>query len=203
MGLWQNMSFKGDPAAVYQELLSQYSEPHRHYHNFRHIAECLGEFDSARHLADDPAAVELAIWFHDAIYAPHASDNEEKSADLARRWIRKAGGSAALCESVAALVLATKTHESSASRDAALVIDVDLSILGQRKERNEEFEAQIRREYDWVPEATFAAERAKILERFLGRERIYTNALFFAKYEDRARENLECSIQRLKGRSTE
>jgi len=103
-----------------------------------------------------------------------------------------------LCESVAALVLATKTHEPSALRDAALVIDVDLSILGQRKERFEEFEAQIRREYDWVLESTFAAKRAEILERFLARKHIFATERFLAKFENQARGNLQESIKRLK-----
>ncbi len=186
---------------AYQELVSRYSEPHRHYHNLRHIAECLGEFDSARHLARDPAALELAIWFHDAIYDTHAPDNEEQSAALARRRIGQAGGSAALGEAVATLVLATKAHEPSTHPDAPLLIDVDLSILGQRKERFQEYESQIRREYDWVPEATFAARRAEILERLLARARIYTTEPFFTKYERWARANLEDSVQRLKASS--
>jgi predicted metal-dependent HD superfamily phosphohydrolase len=183
---------------VYQELVSRYSEPHRHYHNLHHIAECLGEFDSARHLAGDPVALELAIWFHDVVYDPHAPDNEERSAEVAKQHLGQAGGSAALIGSVAAFVLTTKAHESSTHRDASLLIDVDLSILGQQKERFREYEAQIRWEYNWVPESTFAARRAEILERFLARERVYTTEPFFTKYESRARANLQDSIRKLR-----
>ncbi len=195
--VWRQVNATHDPEPVFDRLVSLYSEPHRHYHNLRHIADCLAEFDLARQLANDPIALELAIWFHDAIYDPHASDNEERSADLAKRHIEEAGGSRALIKSVAALVLATRMHQSSTHRDTALMIDVDLSILGQRPERFEEYEAQIRREYDWVPESTFAAKRAEILQRFLARERIFTTEPLFAKFEDQARRNLQRSIQRL------
>lgn len=61
-----------------------YSEPHRHYHNFHHIADSLAEFDRARHLAREPLAVELAIWFHDTVYDTRAGNNEEQSAELGR-----------------------------------------------------------------------------------------------------------------------
>jgi predicted metal-dependent HD superfamily phosphohydrolase len=196
--LWRQATASGDPRPVYEELVSRYSEPQRHYHNLSHIAECLTEFDSAPHLAGSPVAVELAIWFHDAVYDTHASDNEEKSAELAKRRIGEAGGGAELCESVAALILATKAHDPTLHPDAPLLIDVDLSILGQDEGRFQAYEAQIRREYEWVPANTFAAKRAEILERFLARERIYTTEPFFTKYEQRARSNLQQSIRNLK-----
>ncbi len=79
--LWRQVSTAtGDPQSIYRELASLYSQPHRYYHNLHHIAECLAEFDSVRHLASQPVAVELAIWFHDAIYDTRAQDNEERSA---------------------------------------------------------------------------------------------------------------------------
>jgi predicted metal-dependent HD superfamily phosphohydrolase len=195
--LWRQVTATGNPEPIHRELVSLYSQPHRHYHNLHHIAECIAEFDSARHLASRPVAVELAIWFHDAIYDTRALDNEERSAELARQRIAEAGGSADLCKAVAVLVLATKSHDPSPHPDAPLLVDVDLSILGQPMERFQEYEAQIRREYDWVPEETFAAKRAEILERFLARERIYTTDPFFAKYEQRARANLLNSVRRL------
>ena len=196
--LWRQVSAAtGDPQPIYRELASLYSQPHRHYHNLHHIAECLAEFDSARPLANQRVVVELAIWFHDAIYDTRAQDNEERSAELAKLRIADAGGSAELCEAVAALVVATKTHEPSVHPDAPLVVDVDLSILGHPKERFQEYETQIRREYDWVPEATFAAKRAEILERFLARKRLYTTPPFFDKYERQARTNLQDSIRTL------
>ncbi|HWQ91063.1 MAG TPA: N-methyl-D-aspartate receptor NMDAR2C subunit [Clostridia bacterium] len=194
--LWRQVAAAGDPQMVYRELISRYSEPHRHYHNLEHLAECLIEYDSAWLLAENPIAVELAIWFHDSVYDPHARDNEERSAELARLRIEQAGGTK-ISGAVAALVLATKTHDPALHPDAPLLVDVDLSILGKSKERFREYEAQIRREYEWVPESTFAVGRARILEKFLARQRIYATELFFSKYEQRARINLQNSISNL------
>jgi len=149
-----------------------YSEPHRHYHNCQHIADCLHEFDQVRQLATAPLAVELAIWFHDAVCDPHAADNEERSAELAKDWMGKFGATAALTGSVWQLILATKNHDAWLHPDAPLLMDVDLSILGQAAEKFLKYEAQIRMEYEWVPENIFATKRAEILERFLARKRI-------------------------------
>jgi predicted metal-dependent HD superfamily phosphohydrolase len=196
--VWRQVTTAGDPQPVYQDLVSRYSEPQRHYHDLRHIGECLAEFDLARQSAKDPLAVELAIWFHDGIYDPHAADNEERSAELAKQSIIQEGGEAELSRAVAALVLATKAHDPTLHPDAPLLVDVDLSILGQPKKRFQEYEAQIRGEYEWVPVKTFAAKRAEILESFLARERIYTTEYFFSQYEQRARQNLQDSVRALR-----
>jgi predicted metal-dependent HD superfamily phosphohydrolase len=75
---------------------------------------------------------------------------------------------------------------------------VDLSILGREEVRFREFEAQIRQEYAWVPDAVFGSGRAAILQGFLSRERIYVTDWFCTKYEQAARRNLETSIRRLR-----
>jgi predicted metal-dependent HD superfamily phosphohydrolase len=195
--LWRQVAATADAQLIHRELVSLYSQPNRHYHNLRHISECLAEFDTVRHLVHQPVAVQLAIWFHDAVYDTRARDNEEKSAQLAKRHLAEAGGSADLCNSVAALVLATKTHDPSRHPDAPLLVDADLSILGKPEERFQEYEVQIRFEYDWVPDQIFAEKRAEILGRFMARERIYSSDEFFARYERTARTNLQNSIRKL------
>jgi len=106
-----------------------------------------------------------------------------------------------LSQAVVALVMATKTHDPSLHADAPLLVDIDLSILGQPEARFSEYESQIRREYDWVPDRIFAAKRAEILEQFLARERIYSTKQFFDQYEKQARVNLQASVQNLKSRT--
>lgn len=195
--LWQATGASGDRTAWYEKLTRAYAEPQRHYHNQRHIAECLTEFDGARHLAQQPVAVELALWFHDAVYYPKAGDNEEQSAAMARDCL-EASGASRLAATVSELVMATKSHSTEAGSDAALMVDVDLSILGQGEQRFAEYEAQIREEYRWVRKPIFNSKRAEILERFLARSRIYATDFFAARYEQQARRNLEGSIRRLK-----
>jgi predicted metal-dependent HD superfamily phosphohydrolase len=96
-------------------------------------------------------------------------------------------------------VLVTKAHEGSTHPDAALLVDIDLSILGANQARFFEYEEQIRNEYAWVPEDIFTSKRAEILERFLARDVIYRTPRFFASHEKQARVNLRASLGRLRG----
>ncbi|MDB6053106.1 MAG: hypothetical protein JWN25_629 [Verrucomicrobiales bacterium] len=184
-------------AGWYDRLTRAYSEPQRFYHTHQHIAECLAEFDEARKLAVDPTVVEFALWFHDAVYDPKASDNEEQSVALALECINSIGTNQKLSEHVAFLIMATKNHEVGTSIDAAVMVDVDLSILGRDTKHFWEYEEQIRNEYRWVPHLVFASKRAEILKRFLSRERIFATDWFRNKYESQARLNLEASIEAL------
>src|SRR3989442_12745478 len=98
---WKRLNAEGDSNLPYEDLVSRYAEAHRAYHTLAHIEHCLEEFEPARGLARDPSAIEMALWYHDAVYDPRAADNEEKSAALALEWARKAGLSEALGRSVA------------------------------------------------------------------------------------------------------
>jgi predicted metal-dependent HD superfamily phosphohydrolase len=197
--LWRDLEGgRPERAAWFERLQAAWSEPHRHYHNLAHLGECLRELDAESSSDERPPTVELALWFHDAIYNPRADDNEEQSAALARECLCETELHPSFARRVAALILATKRHDVSGDLLAPLMVDVDLSILGQPEARFWEYEAQIREEYIWVPDTVFAPKRAEILEQFLSRKRIYSTKYFFEKCEVRARANLQASIQRLR-----
>lgn len=195
--LWRAAGASGDPETPYQVLHACYSSPDRFYHNLRHLSDCLQEFDAAKPLARNPTAVELALLFHDAVYDSRASDNEARSAEMAVKILSAAGAAPDLCAEVSRLILATRHVAASAADDAAIVVDIDLAILGQPGSRFAEYEEGIRQEYLWVPPEVFALKRAEILRRFLERERIYATDFFAAKYEQSARKNLAASLKKL------
>jgi predicted metal-dependent HD superfamily phosphohydrolase len=168
--------------SVLDDLIRRYSEPQRAYHNLKHIEALL------RLLPQEPE-LELAAWFHDAIYDPRQSNNEEQSAQLAKRQLDSLGVDAALVAQVVQLIQATKTHQAS-DATVALFIDADLSILGTEPETYARYARAIRQEYSWVAEADYRAGRSKVLQRFLDRERIYQTDMF-EQFEARARENME------------
>jgi predicted metal-dependent HD superfamily phosphohydrolase len=186
------------PDDLFHRLIASYSEPHRRYHAVRHLDECLARFAELRSQADHPEEVELAIWFHDAVYDTKRKDNEEKSAVWARTAVLDAGLPGSVAARVHALVMATRHDAAPEGKDARLLVDVDLSILGAAADDFDEYERQIREEYAWVPEALFRRERARIVREFLQREHIYDSEQFREAYERRARENLRRSEERLR-----
>jgi len=170
-----------------KDLSKRYSEPHRRYHTLAHVEELLAllrEFE-----LDDRDSVEAAVWFHDAIYDTHASDNEARSADLAETALREMQFQN--IEAVQAMIRATASHDPAGlTRDGLLFLDADLSILGSPPERYREYAAAIRGEYEWVPRPQFAAGRSAILRRLLERPALYLTAEMQARFEAQARENV-------------
>jgi predicted metal-dependent HD superfamily phosphohydrolase len=197
--LWQGLGAHGDGLAVFNLLAGAYAEPTRAYHTAKHIEECLALFDASRMLARRPDEVEAAIWFHDAVYEADRADNEDQSAELARTSLCEAAVDPERAERVAALVLATRHETTPQEPDAALLCDIDLSILGRPREVFDLFERQIRQEYASVPEQVYRRRRSVILRGFLNRPSIYQTAWFRERYENRARENLERVLTMLAG----
>jgi len=182
-----------------ERLVDAYSQKHRHYHTVAHIEHCLQEFDAAAGLAHEPAEVELALWFHDAIYDPYSSNNEAKSADWACELLSQGGASRERVERVRAHILATRHEAPAALDDSKLVVDIDLSILGVDEAAYARFETSVREEYRWVPGPLFRSKRAEILESFLARPVLYNTTPFRDRYEAPARRNLAAAIATLRG----
>lgn len=178
----------------YEELIARYSESHRKYHTVRHLDECFAKLAEVRLCAEHPEEVEVALWFHDAIYEPRSNENEAKSAELASSKIQIAGGSLECVKRISTLIMVTQHAAVPQSDDARVLVDVDLAILGESPERFDEYETQIRGEYSWVPEFIFERERKRILREFLARPAIFNTTLFRERYESRARDNLQRSI---------
>jgi predicted metal-dependent HD superfamily phosphohydrolase len=196
--LWKRLAAGSDPDGPFGELVARYSEPHRAYHTMAHVRHCLDELDAARSAARDAEAVELALWYHDAVYDPRASDNEERSAGLAVEVARGAGLPDEFGRRVAGLIRASTHRSAPDDPDTRLFADIDLSILGRPEAAFDEYERQVRTEYAWVPEAAFRAGRSAILRSFLERPTLYGTELFRQKYERSARANLDRSLQRLR-----
>src|SRR5262245_30168638 len=98
----------GAASTTLGELVDAYSEEGRHYHTLDHIGALLHQLDRHDEGLVDRNAVELAIFFHDAVYVPTRSDNEAESAALAHERLTALGLSAALVARVADLILATR-----------------------------------------------------------------------------------------------
>jgi predicted metal-dependent HD superfamily phosphohydrolase len=180
------------------ELTSAYSESHRRYHTLAHIEKCLMELGNAWHYAVHLNEVRWGLLFHDAIYDPRRQDNEARSADWACRVMDELHRSEEEKARVRAMILATAHSCEPQTADEALLLDVDLSILGADEATFDEYDRSIRAEYEWVPEDSYRKARAKVLESFANRERLYQTALYRRRCEPSARMNIERALARLR-----
>lgn len=183
--------------AIFEQLFTAYTAPNRHYHNLVHVYACLQLADQFRDQLTDHRAVIAAIWFHDAVYDPTRSDNEERSADLAERHLRSMGQSDIFIAEVRDLIMDTRHQVSPESNDGQYLADIDLTILGAPPEDFDAYELAIRQEYAHVTDDAFRAGRAQILRSFLDRPSIYLTDFFRDLYEQNARANLTRSLATL------
>lgn len=197
---WQSLRHRlallGDGGTWHEKLITAYSEPQRAYHTLQHLEECLQCLDEAREtgLIAQPDLIEMALWFHDAVYDPQGGENEERSAQM----VLEALGDIEMAREVARLILLTKSHQPGDGPDDAWIIDFDLAIFAQPMERVLEYEWQIRQEYGWVPEEVYVEKRAEILTAFLNRPQIYLTEWARERFEVQARENLRSLIDSVK-----
>lgn len=180
------------------DLLRRWSEPQRRYHTVEHLAAVLGHIDVLEEYADDVVAVRLAAWFHDAVYLPERSTNEERSARLAERALPEAGVPAERTAEVARLVRLTTTHDPAPEdRDGQVLCDADLAILAAPPSAYAAYTAAVREEYHFVPSDAFREGRAAILRQLLSLPSLFRTPYGKEKWEATARYNLSSELEML------
>jgi predicted metal-dependent HD superfamily phosphohydrolase len=195
---WQRI-FPGEET-VGRDLLERWSQPHRRYHTPEHLALMLRVIDEHAELADDPDAVRLAAWFHDAVYEVFAADNEEQSAALAGTTLAALGLSASRVSEVARLVRLTAGHQvAPGDRNGALLADADLAILASDGAGYARYAEAVRTEYAAVPDDVFRPGRAAILRKLADLPELFRVVPARADWTARARANLEAEIATLLG----
>ena len=188
--------------ALYAELEQAYGAPDRFYHDKTHVAECLKALGVYRYLAERVAEIEMAIWFHDAVYDSTRADNEAQSAAWATQALEGLGLAKAAVVRIDQMIMATASHAAdNLDADAQLMLDIDLGILGASEAAFERYDANIRKEYAWVPEAQYFPRRAQVLRGFLERDAIYGTPALKAALEANARRNLARKVASLEAMS--
>lgn len=187
-----------DPAPYADNLLTRWDEPQRRYHTTAHLTAVLDHIDVLEEHADDPDLVRLAAWFHDAVYAPDRSENEERSARLAERALAEAGLTEARTTEVARLVRLTVTHDpADGDHNGETLCDADLAILAAAPDAYAAYAAAVREEYAFVPDEDFRAGRAAVLRQLLALPRLFRTPYGAAEWEGPARANLATEMELL------
>jgi predicted metal-dependent HD superfamily phosphohydrolase len=187
----------------------RYDEPHRHYHNRAHVTAVLtavamltepADGSAVRVALDDGelAAVRLAAWYHDAVYDPRADDNEQRSAQLARRQLTDAGADPAVVAEVVRLVQLTRDHSANGDDPAGSVLcDADLAVLAGDGAAYDRYVRAVRKEYAFVPDDRFRTGRAAVLRRLIEHPSIYATGPGRERWEADARANLSRELSAL------
>jgi len=187
--LWKRCEAPGDPRPVFEDLWCRYCEPQRIYHRCTHLVHCFQQLDLAYALIQDPDPVEMALWFHDAIYTPGSSENEKESAELFARAAEDQFRPSFIRE-VYELIIVTAHKELAQERNKQFVADIDLSSLGADWEEFLRDTKALREEHADSSDAVYYVAHAKFLTSMLQRPRIYGTDFFYGRYERRARENI-------------
>jgi predicted metal-dependent HD superfamily phosphohydrolase len=190
-----------DECLVEAELRARaaYSEPHRRYHDERHLDDCLQQLDRVHDLTKhERRLLRWAILWHDVVYEPGAFNNEELSAERAERGLLQCGVGSSDAAEVARLIRLTKSHKADASdRLGALLVSIDLSILGSDAARYLAYAAAVREEYAHVPDPMWQTGRSEVLKRLLTAEPLYPDPRVRAELEEQARRNMKEELRRL------
>lgn len=173
-----------------------YSAEGRYYHTIQHVEDCLAKLELVSH-CDTREALKIAIWFHDTVYAPLRTDNEEASAALAIDWLKSISAPPEFQAVVSELIIATDHKTEPTTEDEKLIIDIDLSILGSSEEDYDLYAKNIRREYAAFSVEEYAEGRTKVLRHFLQRPELYSTKSFRDQFEEQARSNLERELKTL------
>ncbi|MFJ5712149.1 hypothetical protein [Streptomyces sp. NPDC093105] len=190
-----------DPAPYGRDLLGRWAEPQRRYHTVTHLKAVLDRIDELTDQGGEGGELELvrlAAWFHDAVYRPDRSENEERSAHLAERALREAGLTEHEVTEVARLVRLTVTHDPTpGDLNGETLCDADLAILATDPDTYRGYTAAVREEYAFVPDDAFREGRAAVLRHLLGLPRLFRTPYGAAVWEEKARENIERELREL------
>jgi predicted metal-dependent HD superfamily phosphohydrolase len=193
----------GDP--LLQAALTHYRQPHRAYHDGRHLMELL---DLARVHAPDLAMAErLALLFHDAVYVPGAAagQNELLSGLLMRATVSalaRAGTidapGADIIDTADTIICAT-THSEPPPPPAARVCDLDLWRLAAPWADFARHAEDIRREYRFLhaSDEAFREGRMAFYRGMLAKPAVFSTAYFRDRFEAKARENMRRGLDEL------
>ncbi|MBA2445162.1 MAG: hypothetical protein H0V49_07515 [Nocardioidaceae bacterium] len=182
-------------------LVAAYGAPTRRYHDLRHLHGVLDAVATLAAEAAEPSLVELAGWFHDAVYDVHRQDNEEQSARLAESALPPAGLKSEQVAEVARLVRLTANHDpAEADNNGAVLCDADLSILASHPESYAAYVRAVRREYAHVSEGEWRVGRAAVLEQLLDLPALFRTTAG-ASWEITARNNLRTELASLASRA--
>lgn len=144
-------------------LLSMWNESHRHYHNLNHLNDLINQINENKSKYSEKEYEKLMITalFHDIVYDPTSSTNEEDSANFLMECVSDKSNKDIL--EVKQMILDTKTHNSTTSLSESFN-NYDMSIVERDFDQLLEWENGISQEYSKYDRDIYKSGRVKFLE---------------------------------------
>jgi predicted metal-dependent HD superfamily phosphohydrolase len=149
----------------YNILLTMWNESHRSYHTQNHLLDLIDQINEQKSKLNQVQYEKLILCalFHDIVYDPKKSDNEEKSANFFIECCQDKSNSDVL--EVKQMILDTKTHEATTNLSESFNY-YDMSIVERDFDQLLEWENGIHEEFKAYGEA-YKEGRLKFLESIL------------------------------------
>lgn len=179
---------------LWKEIENSYTAQNRHYHNLAHLSYMVDHTTNYHSKLSDPDTVLFSIFYHDIVYNTMRQDNEQKSADLARKRLSQLQVPDDNITRCGTQIVATQNHAPSNDADTNYLLDFDLAILGENPIIYREYTQKIRKEYARYPDFLYRRGRKKVLQHFLAMNRIFGTDAFYERYEQTARDNLKAEL---------
>ncbi len=143
------------PDDMRERIIGELSRPERHYHGLRHHEHMFSILEKTCPARE----IFAAVFYHDLVYNPRWRDNEEKSAELARKELRGMVNT----DMVSDLIMATKYHKSHGIYPIDEFLKADLAILVTDLEIYQEYAKNIRIEFQHVDDQSYSLGRREVL----------------------------------------
>jgi pantetheine-phosphate adenylyltransferase len=157
-GLTRLSKIMGNQGIMFDQFRSRWYEPHRHYHDEKHLRTLIGRAVSILPSGKYLDNLLLAIMFHDIVYNPWKNDNEEESAKVFSDWWAHHPQKNEIVQAI----LETKTHRPVSDLGIDLC-RLDMEILDSDWPTLIEYEHGIFKEYQFADLVTYKTNRVKFL----------------------------------------
>lgn len=148
----------------WKNLPKLWQEPHRHFHTEEHLSNLIEDiehlYQHQKLSEEDRKVLLLTAFYHDVIYDPTRSDNEENSAE----FFLKEAIAHPRTEQIKSMILDTKGHVASGEL-SSIFCELDLKIVRESNfSRLLRWEKQIFREYQYLDYPVYKKNRLAFLE---------------------------------------
>jgi predicted metal-dependent HD superfamily phosphohydrolase len=203
---------------AWEALDAGYTESHRAYHTWGHVAGLLEKLSGFSDLSTRSDIIAVSVFWHDVVYRTQNQDGSprpdyENVRDSGERFRQYTLLKQPDADAVYDLIMATANHLQARAEkhyyagfagDLDLFLDLDLSSLASPWEAFVEGLARIRTEFAWAPEIVFCTSQLQILEKFAKEGvRLYRRAETSEQWRDAAMANLKRCITELQKRIAE